>query len=249
MGLKLYVFILTLSLFSCSRLLAQDFAEVKLVDSVSISFDVGSSVVRNPEAFLDRINGLKLTYGKIKLIAYTDTVGSISYNKDLASKRIRAVLKVVESSGMKDFLIDTLNKNEERKKISNKEEFFRRVDVLIYDVKPAIKYGVPVNLKINFHSGTSNIVKESMENLKMLELFMKEDTKIQVKLNGHVCCRPDLMLSLHRAEKVKAYLTNHGINGKRIVCYGYSNTLPLVPEKTDRDQKMNMRVEVIFLKP
>lgn len=249
MGLKLYTLVLILNLFSYSGLMAQDIAEVKLVDSASISFDVGSSVVRNPAAFLDKVNSLKLTYGKIKLIAYTDTVGSIVYNKNLASKRMGSVLKLIESSGIKDFLIDTLNKNEERKKSSNNDASFRRVDVFIYSVKPVIKYGVTVNLKINFHSGTSNIVKSSMENLKMLELFMKEDTTIQIKLNGHVCCRSDLMLSLHRAEKVKAYLTDHGINGKRIVCYGYSNTVPLVPEKTDRDQKLNMRVEVIFLKP
>ncbi|WP_294673859.1 OmpA family protein [uncultured Fluviicola sp.] len=245
--MKLYLLII--GLFAYCGLKAQDFAEVKLADSLSISFDVGSSTVKNPAAFLSRINQLKLAYGKIKVIAYTDTVGTAAYNKNLASKRMTSVLKLIGSSNIKAFVIDTLNKNEERKKGRNNEETFRRVDVFVYSVKPAIKYNTPVNLKINFNSGTTTIIKNSIENLKMLEMILQNDTTVQVKLNGHVCCQPDLILSLNRAEKVKAYLMNHGINGKRITCYGYSNTVPLVPEKTDKDENRNMRVEVVFLKP
>lgn len=241
--------LLLIGLFAYFGLQAQDFAEVKLADSLSISFDAGSSTVKNPAAFLNRINNLKLTYGKIKVIAYTDTVGTAAYNKSLASKRMTSVLKLIGSSNIKAFVIDTLNKNEERKKGRNDEETFRRVDVFVYAVKPAIKYNTPVNLKINFNSGTTIIIKNSIEHLKMLEMILQNDTTVHVKLNGHVCCQPDLILSLNRAEKVKAYLMNHGINGKRITCYGYSNTVPLVPEKTDRDENMNMRVEVVFLKP
>lgn len=243
------VYLLIIGLFAYSGLKAQDFAEVKLADSLAVSFDVGSSTVKNPAAFLSRINHLKLAYGKIKVIAYTDTVGTASYNKNLASKRMTSVLKLIGSSNIKAFVIDTLNKNEERKKGRNNEETFRRVDVFVYSVKPAIKYNTPMNLKINFNSGTTTIVKNSIENLKMLELILLNDTTVQVKLNGHVCCQPDLILSLNRAEKVKAYLMNHGVNGKRITCYGYSNTVPLVPEKTDKDENRNMRVEVVFLKP
>lgn len=247
MGMKVYL--LLIGLFAYFGLQAQDFAEVKLVDSLSITFDVGSSTMKNPAVFLNRINDLKLTYGKIKVIAYTDTVGTVAYNKSLASKRMTSVIKLIGSSNIKTFVMDTLNRNEERKKSSNNEDAFRRVDVLVYSVKPAIKYNTPVNLKINFNSGTTIIVKNSINNLKMLEMILQNDTTVQVKLNGHVCCQPDLILSLNRAEKVKAYLMNHGISGKRITCYGYSNTIPLVPEKTDKDENRNMRVEVVFLKP
>lgn len=246
--MKLYLFILIFELFSCSGSLAQDFAEVKLTDSVSISFGVGSSVVGNPALFLNRINNLKLSYGKIKVVAYTDTVGSTSYNKNLASKRMTSVLKLIESSNMKAFVIDTLNKNEERKKRSNNEESFRRVDVFIYSVKPVIKYNVPLNLRINFHSGTSNIVKSSMENLRVLEMIMKNDTTIRIKLNGHVCCEPDMKLSVNRAEKVKSYLVDQGIQTGRISCKGYSNEAKLFPESNEVNKSRNMRVDVVFIK-
>lgn len=247
MGVKIYL-ALILVLFSYSGLQAQDFAEVKLADSLSISFDVGSSTVKNPAVFLSRINRLKLAYGKIKVIAYTDTVGTAAYNKILASKRMSSVLKLIGSSTIKTFVIDTLNKNEERKMGSNDEETFRRVDVFVYSVKPAIKYNVPMNLRINFHSGTSNIVKGSMDNLRVLEILMKSDTAIRIKLNGHVCCEPDMKLSVDRAEKVKNYLVDQGIPAGRISCKGYSNEAKLFPESNELNKSRNMRVDVVFIK-
>lgn len=245
--MKIYL-TLILVLFSYSGLQAQDFAEVKLADSLSISFDVGSSTVKNPAVFLSRINRLKLAYGKIKVIAYTDTVGTAAYNKILASKRMSSVLKLIGSSTIKTFVIDTLNKNEERKMGSNDEETFRRVDVFVYSVKPAIKYNVPMNLRINFHSGTSNIVKGSMDNLRVLEILMKSDTAIRIKLNGHVCCEPDMKLSVDRAEKVKNYLVDQGIPAGRISCKGYSNEAKLFPESNELNKSRNMRVDVVFIK-
>ncbi len=246
MGMKLYLFLI--GLFSYFGLQAQDFAEVKLADSLSISFDVGSSTVKNPAAFLNRLNKLKLTYGKIKVIAYTDTVGTAAYNMNLASKRMTSVLKLIESSNIKAFVTDTLNKNEERKQLSNNEESFRRVDVFVYSVKSAIKYNVPMNLRINFHSGTSNIVKSSMENLRILEMLMKSDTAIRIKLNGHVCCEPDMKLSVARAEKVKSYLVDQGIPAVRVSCKGYSNEAKLFPESNEVNKSRNMRVDVVFIK-
>lgn len=247
MGMKLSLLLIGLSAYF--GLLAQDFAEVKLADSLSISFDAGSSTVKNPAAFLNRINNLKLTYGKIKVIAYTDTVGTAAYNKSLASKRMTSVLKLIGSSNIKAFVIDTLNKNEERKKGRNDEETFRRVDVFVYAVKPAIKYNVPMNLRINFYSGTSNIVNGSMENLRVLEILMKSDTAIRIKLNGHVCCEPDMKLSVDRAEKVKSFLVDQGISASRISCKGYSNEAKLFPESSELNKSKNMRVDVVFLKP
>lgn len=246
--MKNQLIILLFGILSISNSQAQDFAEVKLADSLSISFDVGSSTVKNTTAFLNRIKDLKLTNGKIKVIAYTDTVGSTEYNKNLASKRMNAILKLVESTNLKTFVLDTINKNEERKMRSNNEETFRRVDVIVYSVKPVIKYNVPMNLKINFDSGTSNIVNNSMETLRVLELLMKIDLSINIKLNGHVCCEPDMKLSTDRAEKVKSYLVDHGISANRINCKGYSNEAKLFPESNELNKRKNMRVDVVFMK-
>ncbi len=249
MGVRVFFLLLIGCLLATLELSAQNLAEIKLIDSISVSFDFGSSIIKNPSKLINKIHQLKMDHGKVQLISYTDTVGSNSYNKSLASKRLLVVSKLIDSTNIKNFMLDSTNQNEKRKNTGLKDEFFRRVDILVYSVEPKITFGGPLNLRINFYSATTNFIPGSLENLKTLQILMEMDTTFSIKLNGHVCCRSDLMLSLNRAEKVKAYLINHGINGKRITCYGYSNTVPLMPETSDANQNMNMRVEVVFIKP
>lgn len=248
MGVRVFFLLVIAHLFHSLELSAQNLAEITLIDSFSVSFDSGSAIIKNPAKVIGRINQLKMKHGKVSLISYTDTVGSYSYNKSLASKRLLAVSKLIDSTSIKSFMRDSTNQNEKRKTTQLKDEFFRRVDVLVYSVIPKITFGGPINLRINFYPTTANIIPVSLENVKTLQLLMEMDTTLCIKLNGHVCCIPDLMLSLNRAEKVKAYLMNQGINGKRITCFGYSNTVPLVPETSVANQNMNMRVEVVFSK-
>lgn len=248
MGLKLFFLLLICGVFPFGKSIAQDLVEIKLIDSISVSFDSGSSLVRNPSKLINRLNQTTISRGKIQLISYTDTVGGNSYNKMLASKRLSSVLKLIGSTKIKDFVMDSLNQNEQRKGIALKDESFRRVDILIYSVEAKIKFDVPINLRINFHSGSDNIVMSSSKNLKMLQMLMEMDTSFQIKLNGHVCCQSNLDLSLKRAERVKTYLVDHGIDIKRIHCKGFSNDVKLVPETSEENKRKNMRVEVVFIK-
>lgn len=81
MGLRVLFLVMT-SLFLQGKISAQELVEMKLTDSISIPFESGSSVIRNPSTWLARINQTKITGGKVQLIAYTDTVGSSSDNLD-----------------------------------------------------------------------------------------------------------------------------------------------------------------------
>lgn len=248
MGMKVFFLILIWNLVPFGKLLSQDLVEIKLIDSISVFFDSGSSLVQNPSKLINRINETKISRGKIQLISYTDTVGSVFYNKSLASKRLVSISKLIGSTKLKSFILDSTNQNEERKSTHFNDASYRRVDILIYKVVPKIKFGVPINLKINFYPQTVNFVKNSIEHVQMLQVLMEMDTTFNIQLNGHVCCQPDLILSLNRAEKVKSYLVNHGINANRISCNGYSNTKKLVPEITEEDKGRNRRVEVVFIK-
>lgn len=248
MGLNLFFALLIGCLFPLGELFSQNLVEIRLLDSISVSFDSGSAVIKNPSKVIGRMNQTTLIHGKVQLIAYTDTVGSYSYNKSLASKRLLAVSKLIDSTSIRNLMMDSINQNEKRTKTSLGDDSFRRVDILIYSVEPKIKPGNPVNLKINFNPGTTNFIPGSLENVKALQMLMEMDTTLKIKLNGYVCCQPDLILSLYRAEKVKSYLINHGIHAGRISCYGYSNTRALVPETSEENKKMNRRVEVVFIK-
>lgn len=246
--MKLFFTLLTGCVFPFGNLFCQDLAEIRLVDSISVPFDFGSSVIKNPSKVINRMNQVKINHGKVHLIAYTDTVGSSLHNQNLASKRMLAVAKLIDSTSIRNLKMDSTNQNEKRTKTNLSDESFRRVDILVYSVEPKIKLGTPVNLRINFNPETVNIIPNSMENLKTLQMLLEMDTTLRIKLNGYVCCHPDLILSLHRAEKVKSYLVEHGIHANRISCYGYSNTVALVPETSEENKKKNRRVEVVFIK-
>lgn len=247
--MKLLCLIVVCGIFPFGKSVAQNLVEIKLIDSISVSFDSGSSLIRNPSRLINRLNQTNISQGKIELISYTDTVGSNLYNKNLASKRLLSVSKLIKSTSVKDLMLDSVNQNEQRKNgVQVNDNSFRRVDILIYSIVPKIELDVPINLRINFHSGTDNIIMSSAGYLRELEMLMKMDMSLKIKLNGHVCCQPDMELSKSRAERVKTYLVSHGIDSRRITCKGYSNTVKLVPENNEENKRKNMRVDVVFIK-
>lgn len=246
--MKLFVFVIAFCLH-ITDVFSQEFIETKRLDSISMFFKFGSSEVESPQRLVARCNRIKATSGKIRIVSYTDTIGSQKANKKLAANRLSAISKIVKSTNISSFSIDSINKNELRdgKKKLN-DSIFRRVDIIIYSVENKFKFNTPINLDINFESQTDNIVSNSTDNLKTLLSILQKDTTLKVQLNGHVCCRPGQELSEKRAEKVKKYLVSNGIKAARIQCKGFSNNIPLIPYTDIENVYKNMRVEVVFIK-
>jgi outer membrane protein OmpA-like peptidoglycan-associated protein len=222
--------------------------EVKRLDSISVFFESGSDKVENTEKLITRLNLVKAPIGKIRIISYTDTIGSLSSNQKLAAKRLSAVSKLVRSTSLKTFVFDSINKNELRSGRKLRDSSFRRVDIIIYTFENKFTFNEPINLNINFESGTDIIIPNSIENLNTLVSILQKDSTIRVQLNGHVCCHPRYELSVQRAERVKKYLVSKGVKSTRIQCKGFSNTVPLVSSTGTVNLQKNMRVEVVFLK-
>jgi outer membrane protein OmpA-like peptidoglycan-associated protein len=230
-------------------LVAQNLIQETQLDSLSVFFESGSFGIKNTNQLLKRFNQFEKTkLGRIQVTAYTDSVGTRESNKLLASARLQSVLKILSTSNLNDYNIDTLNKNELHENSSVENENFRRVDLLIYKLEPNYTYGKPINLNIQFHAGSDHVMQSSYESMKQLLYVMKSNDSLRIQLNGHVCCMADQPLSLSRAKRVKSFLVLHGIDGKRIACLGYSNSVKLVEEITPKEQEINRRVEVIFLK-
>lgn len=220
-----------------------------LLDSIPVFFEPGSFGVKKPNLILARVNEVeKQTFGRIVLMGYTDSVGSLEFNQVLASKRLQSVKKIIEGSKFKGYLLDSLNRNELRGKEPVDDSQYRRVDILIYKMEPNYVMAKPINLNIQFVVASDYVEKGSMESLKQLLYVMKSDDSLKIVLNGHVCCAPDQPMSLKRAKRVKTYLVNNGIDEKRITCFGYSNSVKLVEEVSSETRAINRRVEVVFLK-
>lgn len=224
-----------------------------LKDSLSASFAYNQSDILDAERLLtqlDKQDAALLTV--IKLIGYTDSTGSLKRNRILAADRITSVETLLKSSGSKKVRVEVINANETSGFRIAPDELNRRVDVLIYGKnavekpKLAFELNKPVNLNINFAGGQAVFLTTSYPNLEKLKALMLEDTTLQVKLHGHVCCDNDMPLSVKRAEAVKQYLISNGVDKTRMSAEGFSNTMELFPDDSETHMSMNRRVEAIF---
>jgi outer membrane protein OmpA-like peptidoglycan-associated protein len=245
--------IIVLFLFFIFPVSAQNLLQEKITDSIAVQFDHGGNDILNRSDLIARINKLQLTTnGYFVLKAYTDTTSTLEFNEKLAEQRLKSVQILLKGSKYGKLPVKTFNLNETRtaamwQRVRGVDTLFRRVDILVYGDKPGIELNKPLNLKINFESGTAKILPASTGTLKELESILKKDTTLNIQLNGHVCCSPDQPLSLARARAVGHYLIVAGIPQERIFCYGFSNKKPLVAETTDENMAKNRRVEVIFV--
>lgn len=245
-----FVFVLIWTL----TILAQEKEFVK--DSVAILFDFNKSNGNRPGQVTRLLKEKLSETRRIVLIAYTDSVGSVSYNERLASKRLSYAYQLLQDSKLATKIeIDTLNRNEISGTRLSDENLNRRVDILLITQEvPVIKeeepmevvLNTPVNLNVNFEGGKDVFLNTAYPNLDKLVYKLLEDTTLMVKLHGHVCCADDYPLSLKRAQAVQRYLIEYGVAPERISVKGFSNSMRLVRDDTEENRSLNRRVEAIF---
>lgn len=225
-------------------------------DSLAILFDFNVSKGNNPEQVRVLLKEKLPETQRIVLIAYTDSVGSISYNERLASKRLLYAYHLLLHNKLATKIeIDTLNRNEVSGTRLPDENLNRRVDILLITQEvPVIKeeepmevvLNTPVNLNVNFEGGKDVFLNTAYPNLDKLVYKLLEDNSLLVKLHGHVCCADDYPLSLKRAQAVQRYLIEYGVAPERISVKGFSNSMRVVPDDTEENRSLNRRVEAIF---
>jgi outer membrane protein OmpA-like peptidoglycan-associated protein len=86
--------------------------------------------------------------------------------------------------------------------------------------------------------------------LTELAALMKSDSTLRVALEGHTDDygpeRFNQVLSLKRAERVRARLEDLGVGPARIDIKGYGSDQPLDTETTAKARARNRRVEITF---
>lgn len=209
------------------------------------------------------------------LIAYCDTLGSVSYNLELAQKRLRTVKGFFSEDQIKYSEFKALGENYSA--VNAPLKTWRKVEIHyiieqiksqeIVEVEPTIpiKKSVfdsltlddvlaedaePIVLDIQFFPGMDVLMAESWGEVDRLFLFLKNNDKVHAFIRGHVCCSSDMYLSYSRAYAIYNSMINRGISPKRLDLKGFDNTKPRVwPEVTDEDRQMNRRVDIIFSLP
>ena len=120
------------------------------------------------------------------------------------------------------------------------------------------KIGSKVNLRnLNFIGGRHYLMPPSIPVVEELLDLMKKNPKLEISIEGHVCCLPDKSdgmdfdtrtanLSEMRAKTIYDYLINNGISKKRLSYKGFGHQFPIIPfpESSEQDMLTNRRVEI-----
>ncbi|MDQ6888693.1 MAG: OmpA family protein [Bacteroidota bacterium] len=125
---------------------------------------------------------------------------------------------------------------------------------------PASNFGCPVidvvviekvNKAANnifFAIGSSKLLAKSFKSLKEVVQIMKDNPSYKIDVDGHTSntgsTELNQKLSESRANSVKQYLIENGIDESRIVATGYGEDKPIADNKTAAGRAKNRRVEM-----
>lgn len=108
--------------------------------------------------------------------------------------------------------------------------------------KPLILQGV------NFHTDSDELTEESLIILNRVVKTLLENPQVAVEIGGHTDSRGSLEynidLSQRRAESVKNYFIQQGVETSRLQAKGYGPNVPIATNDTKEGRAKNRRVEL-----
>ncbi|WP_109829635.1 OmpA family protein [Reichenbachiella versicolor] len=100
---------------------------------------------------------------------------------------------------------------------------------------------------VNFVLGKAVLTEDSKPNLHNVTMVLKAHKGFKLKVSGYTDSSGDeqlnLKLSQERADAVKQYLIEDGIEGARIMSKGYGEANPVASNDTEEGRAQNRRVE------
>ncbi|MBM4360515.1 MAG: OmpA family protein [Deltaproteobacteria bacterium] len=101
---------------------------------------------------------------------------------------------------------------------------------------------------MEFDKGSPVIRDTDFARLGRIAEVLKQSPHVRmVELHGHTDdggdADPNLVLSQQRAEAVRAYLVNQGVEGTRLRSRAFGKTIPIAPNATPAGRAQNRRVE------
>jgi outer membrane protein OmpA-like peptidoglycan-associated protein len=249
------------SLFSVFFL--NSFSQKKL----SLFFDTNSSELTKKE--LDKFNAFIKTKDLkvIKVIGFCDLRSSSKYNDSLALERAKFVASLIRLSTF-NTVFEVKSKGENFNQLKNLD-LNRKVEIHFKIEKtPSIKITndkematVILNSKIgdklvlknlNFYDRTDVLYPESFKTREELLKVLKENQKLKIQIQGHICCSPgkdEEEIALKRCVGTVEYLVINGIDKARLSYKSFDATQPIysIPEKNEEERKANRRVEILII--
>jgi outer membrane protein OmpA-like peptidoglycan-associated protein len=109
---------------------------------------------------------------------------------------------------------------------------------------------VLVNARLAETIGEAALTPGAMHRLQTLVTVLKAHPERQVTIDGYTDSvgseSYNLELSQRRAEAVRDFLVQNGVDAARITARGYGAAAPIAPNTTEAGRQQNRRVEVII---
>lgn len=196
----------------------------------------------------------------LKVHGFCDSVGSHNYNDKLAIRRVNSVLKALKESKMKlSGKLETkgFGKRFEQSEIQWENRkvdiYFQRKEAKLSEKIQQLKVGDKLRLRgLNFYNRSGIVVPKSEPVLAELLAIMRDNPKLKIEIQGHICCQVKFDvedISTLRCKTVYNYLIENGIDTNRLAYKGFGSSQPLypIPEKNEFERDENRRVEILIL--
>lgn len=138
-----------------------------------------------------------------------------------------------------------------------KKDTTTKVAISTLEDMKKLKPGSVFQLNNVYFPADRHVMKpESNASLEQLYTVLRDNPKIKISIEGHVCCirdAPDALdidthepiLSVNRARAIYLYLVSKGIDASRLSYKGFGRSKPVIQnEITEEDAEKNRRVEV-----
>ncbi|MBC7388068.1 MAG: OmpA family protein [Opitutaceae bacterium] len=194
---------------------------------------------------------------------------NISNTKSQLIKNVKALIKSAEDTFQIKSYVDSSGqfniklKNRPYYLSLQAQDYFKLIDTLYYSDNDtviaknyhlvALDSGMVFTIKnLVFDRSSSGLSEDVKRELGSLIEMLNDNPTISLEINGHTDNQGDAVknyeLSLERVTNVKNYLTENGIEKKRLNGIGFGGTKPLIGYGTDEERKANRRVEFVIVK-
>ena len=222
--------------------------------------DARGSIAYNDALAQRRINAVLQQFDELSIShenASQKVIGErqLEFSSHVQNRRVDLVVETLPK--IKDSVLpDAIEKKEQNSPLV--EETLTQEDQIAEEAEQLetqltqSKAGTVFKIKnLNFVFNSDDIEILSLPILDKLLEVMHNFPKLEIEIHGYICCNPDpndTKLSIRRAHKIYRYLTQNGIDAKRLGYKGFGSSNPIfpLPEKSEAEKAANRRVEILI---